>query len=1109
MRKFGLLGSSATRSLVLFGLGVAATAPALAQDAPAGTGADPVTTDEAVACNELPTPTERDQCLRAQARPEGTPEEAGDPATMEPGETSERQAEADAIVVTGSRIRRSPFNSPDPLTIIDPELENKAGEFDTAEILQTSPVAAGSFQITSLLSAGGFVTNGGVGAQTLSLRGLGPERTLVLLNGRRAGPAGTRGAVAGFDLNVIPSEAIQSVEVLKTGASSIYGSDAIAGVVNLLTRKSTDGLVLRGSTTVPVESGGETYSLTAAYGKEFSRGHLIGGVNYYRRNELERQDRTYFGCPEDYIFNTAGDRVDLRDPRTGQPRCIAFTNNLVQITAQNLPGQPGLTYGLVQFNEPGSRFGEFLPTLPSSATFAVPAGFLPANIACPATATLAQFELCRNAQALLNGDHPLVGTSSIQPRLNRYTVWLDGGFEITPNIELVGEFLANRRQSAAEGIRFLGFTQFPGQTLATGNARPVIQCSAARIALNPLCDPTGTGDPLNAGFVGNVLLTPNVAISSNNSTEVDYYRAVGGVKADLGGLLDGWNLNSYVQYSRSDGDYTNERVFLDAVETQEFRSRRCRPGEVTRIRGVPCMDIDFTDPRVLRGEFTPAERAFLFGSETGNTVYTQLTAEASIAGTLIRLPAGPVGAAFGVQWRRDEIDDTPGAIALSQNIWGQSFAGRTAGFQTSKEAFAEVEVPLLRDAPLIQSLTFSGAARVTSTYAERDPDGESDSDKGNWTYKLGLNWHVNDWLAFRASYGTSFRSPALFEQFLANQSGFQTQAAIDPCIRYDERVNTLQLSARIGERCAALGLPPGYLGLHGSATVFTGGGVGVLDPETSTAKNFSVLLTPDVGLWGGMKFSVAVDYFDIEVKGQVTTIGAANIIFSCLDSDDYPQDPTCALFDRDLDPNSGTFGAITNVRNPFININNERNRGVDVTTRVTQDLGRWGSLSALAQMTWQIEDRFELFQGFEADGEGEIGEPGWVGDFKLTWADGPWSLFYGFNVVGAISNEEDLRNARAGDLCFSNPTRVPTGDRLICPVYKFGPQFYHSASITRDIDKRFSMTIGLSNIFGNKPPRPSGVNSPFLGGGIGQIATFGTQYDLVGRRAFVSVRATM
>ena len=128
-----------------------------------------------------------------------------------------------SIVVTGSRLRNvTPFNSPDPIAVIDPGIASKEGKFDLASTLQSSPIAAGSTQITSAISSN-FVTNGGPGAQTIDLRGLGANRTLVLLNGRRAGPAGTRGGVSSFDLNVLPQSIAESVEILKTGASSVYG----------------------------------------------------------------------------------------------------------------------------------------------------------------------------------------------------------------------------------------------------------------------------------------------------------------------------------------------------------------------------------------------------------------------------------------------------------------------------------------------------------------------------------------------------------------------------------------------------------------------------------------------------------------------------------------------------------------------------------------------------------------------------------------------------------------------------------------------------------------------------------------------------------------------
>ena len=1125
-----------TVSASAFAIALALSTPAFAQTT------TPVTPSEAEACAKLPTEQEKADCLKGQAvEAEGTAEAAGDAATIAPENNAVRQAESSDIVVTGSRIRRSAFNSPDPLTVIDPELERKGGENDTAEILQTSSVAAGSTQITSLISAGGFVTNGGTGSQTLSLRGLGAERTLVLLNGRRAGPAGTRGAIAGFDLNVVPSAIIQSVEIVKTGASSVYGSDAIAGVVNLLTRRATDGIDIRGFGSVPFAGGAENYNVSVAYGKEFSRGHIIAGVDYYRRNDFTRGDRDYLLCPEEYIFNRAGARADVLDPRTGRPRCNGFFSNGLNISGgQTLPqpaGLPSLTFGTIQFNGPGDRLSEFLPMLPSTATFGAPAGFFPVSLGCPTTplsASPAQFDLCRNSIGLLDPISKFVRAVDVAPELDRYTVFLDGSFELTDNIELIGEFLYNKRKTATNGVRQLFFSQFSGQTVGTtATARPAAQCTPTRILANPNCDPNSTGDPLNAGFLGNYFLTPIVAVPTYQNIEVDYMRGVVGAKGEFGSFLKGWSWDSYAQYSRSNGDYTVSRIFDDSVDLQELRSRTCQPGQLTRIRGVPCIDVDFTDPRVLRGDFTPIESAFLFGEDTGNTIYTQLTAEASVSGTLFRMPAGPIGVAAGVQWRRDEIDDTPGDIILARNpsfdatiaatsplcqgvllpcsrfvsnAWGQSSSGRTAGFSRSDEAFAEIEIPLIHNTPFVQNFTLSAAARVVNGYAERAADGFSDSNKGNWTYKLGANWAVNDWLRFRATYGTSFRAPALFEQFLADQTSFVGQANIDPCIRFGIGVGNAVVPpaeySRLQQRCAAIGIAPDYSGAGtSSALVASGGGIGVLEPETSTAKTFSVVLTPKVGLWEGMRFSVAIDYFDIDVVGQVTTLGSGNIVSSCFNSDDFPNDPLCALFTRDTTVGSSRFGEITSVRDPFININRQRNRGVDLTARITQDLGSLGRLSMLGQATWQLEDLFELFAGATSNSEGEIGEPKFVGDLRTTWNKGPWSLFYGLNVTGAVSNEQDLRNIRAGQVCL--PSAVRGGD--VCPIYKFDPSFIHSASLTREVGDRFSLTLGLNNLFDTKPERASGAFGPV--GVTGQVPTFGTQYDLIGRRAFISVRA--
>jgi iron complex outermembrane receptor protein len=512
------------------------------------------------------------------------------------------------------------------------------------------------------------------------------------------------------------------------------------------------------------------------------------------------------------------------------------------------------------------------------------------------------------------------------------------------------------------------------------------------------------------------------------------------------------------------------------------------------------MDIDWTDPRILAGNFTPAERAFLFGKDTGNTVYNQLTGEASVSGDVVHLPAGPLGLALGVQWRKDSINDTPGPATAAGDVWGSSVSDPTRGHSITKEAFGEIQVPLIHNTPFIQDLNFSGAARLTDVSATRKSDGLSDSSNGNWTYKLGLNWQTNEWLRFRATMGTSYRAPALFEQFLGNTTSFPSQLSIDPCINWGRALAQNSISQRVANNCASLGIPATYGGAGSSATDISGGGIGVLTPETSKAKTFSVVVTPLEGFWSGNRWSLAVDYFDIKVKGEITQLGAARIVSTCLNSPDFPNDPTCALFDRNPGGVADAFN-ITNIRDKFINISSEVNRGVDLTAQMTQDFGSWGKFAALAQMTWSIKDDTTLLKGSVTTAEGTAGEPKWVGNFKFTWDKGPWTLFWGLDVIGGTSDEQALRDFLGGTVCIHSRLR----DAEVCPIFRLKPQFYHNVSITRSINDRFEITAGISNLFDRKPPLVS--NADAVISSIGNAPIFATQYDLIGRRAFVSVQA--
>lgn len=198
-----------------------------------------------------------------------------DVVQIPPKPAAEAPASQEKIIVTGSRIARDQFTSVSPIQVITAEAAVLEGMVDTAGILQGSTIATGSVQLNNQF--GGFVVEGGPGINSISLRGLGAQRSLVLLNGERPGPAGVRGQVGAFDLNVIPSSIIQRVEILKDGASSIYGSDAVAGVANIITRTNISKFEISSQYNATEGGGGETWLVNAAWGHQWKNGSLNFG----------------------------------------------------------------------------------------------------------------------------------------------------------------------------------------------------------------------------------------------------------------------------------------------------------------------------------------------------------------------------------------------------------------------------------------------------------------------------------------------------------------------------------------------------------------------------------------------------------------------------------------------------------------------------------------------------------------------------------------------------------------------------------------------------------------------------------------------------------------
>jgi len=209
------------------------------------------------------------------------------------------------IIVTGSRIHRDSFTSASPIQVITKEESVLAGLVTTTETLQGSTVSGGSNQINNYF--GGYVTDGGPGANTLSLRGLGATRTLILLNGRRLAPAGTRGSVGAADLNVLPSAMVDRIEILKDGASSIYGSDAVAGVVNIITRKGIRDFTVEATQMNTWDQGGNQTAISGTWGHTWGRFELSGSLEMNARSELSVGQRDWARCST----------YELKDPTTG------------------------------------------------------------------------------------------------------------------------------------------------------------------------------------------------------------------------------------------------------------------------------------------------------------------------------------------------------------------------------------------------------------------------------------------------------------------------------------------------------------------------------------------------------------------------------------------------------------------------------------------------------------------------------------------------------------------------------------------------------------------------------------------------------------------------
>jgi iron complex outermembrane recepter protein len=959
---------------------------------------------------------------------------------------SDDETTLDELTVVGSRIRRDTFDSASPVTIVTREDSTSAGFNSTAEVLQSSSLTSGSGQINN--AYGGFVTDGGPGANTISLRGLGASRTLVLINGRRVAPAGTRGAVGSADLNVLPSALIDRIEILKDGASSIYGSDAVAGVVNVITRSNAQGITLEGQYNRPFHPGGETARAAAVGGWTSDRWNISGSLEYLTRSDLTLADRAWARCNTDFLTDPdTGASLDYIDPLTGQPKCYPITttgSNGVTINTIGTIGIPtagGIrAVGAVPANVDTN--GDGRPDARGWNRWRPNSGV---------TTGLVGFEAVNGSLNVRDTFEQRMLEESLISPVEVWTGFVQGSYDLQAlgNAEIYGELLMHNRSSEQTGYRQLSLDYPLGSPMIPTN----LQLPIAFLGGQPQTGGVPVGIRAFIGFGNDV-----------SSQEVDYLKPTLGIRGDLP-MLSGWRYDAYTTFSESNASYTFESFLTDKLA---YASNVVASGG-----GFTCA-INLTNPsencvplprlnsQTLGGVLPQAFKDYIFRPVTGETSYREWITSAVIDGPLFDLPYGKLQGVFGIEHRRVEMNDRPDPNSVAGNLYNLTSAAPTKGKDNVTELFTELEVPILADLPFAQALSVNGSFRYT----------DYDSYGSDSTWKLGLLYSPVKWASLRASAGTSYRAPALFEQFQGATTGFLSQAN-DPCNDYGSK------SAIRQANCSAV-IPanPAFQATQGVTVFSEGGAAAGLEAETSDALTVGFILQPKLGQFGDI--SLAVDFFDIRVDNQVEQLGAGNILSLCYDDPSF--DPTagyCRLVDR-----RGSAEAYRlYVSNAYVNIASQVSRGFDFTLRYEKDIGT-GNFVFRTEATRFKKQANKLFADELFDDlNGNVGTPKTAGFVDATYTIGTWRYRYGIDFLGKTDSTEWLGE---------DPTDT---------VYDFkvGTYITHFASV-RYKDKDWEVTVGARNLFDKDPPM---ISSGYYNR-IGNAPLY-SGYDYIGRTAFVVV----
>lgn len=744
---------------------------------------------------------------------------------------NEEVEKVERIEVTGSKIKRIGEMSPTPVTVITGDGLVDAGVVNVADLLHKMP--------NTLVGISPETSNNTIfasGLNNTNLRGLGSNRTLVLVNGRRF-VSGAPGSSA-VDLNNIPTAMIERIEITTGGASAVYGSDAVAGVVNIITKTSYDGVSIDASTTRPTQSGGEEEYASITFGSDVGKANFVANLSWSKQGQISFMDRDY-----------------LRDAP------IVPQNPDFDSTDPNSPLRTVWGYGQ-----------QVLAAYHPAGTFAVGG----VRYTFSEDGTLRPMQLGQPLPPLVGGRQDYIGgegynfaeNSFMRTPLERINFVTHMNYEINDDHRMTMELNLSRSEAYGESSpAFIGFVLRGDNAMLPQAARDLI--GTANV---------GATYPSGAVSVGYLA-------SDFGNRQYSQDRTLARIALGFEGVLtDMWSYDVYASTGRvqADTQWFGEMFydrFLQAVDAVENANGDvvCRDA-VARANG--CLPLNVFG----RGIYDADAYDWVSTDAIRRASITQSVVGATVSGDLLELPAGYVAAAFSAEYRKEMSDTLPDPAMRAGLLFNNQSQPLKGSFDVS-EVSAEVSIPLLADVALVKMLTLETAFR----YMDYSTSGTDNA------WKIGINWEVTDDLRVRLNRAKSVRAPNIGE--LYNPPGQTFRSLADPCAVSQRGGLNPQYKDQILANCAAQGVPTDFEpSTEWKGSTRPGFIIGNTDLKNEVANDITIGFIYTPSFVEGL--GITVDYWKFELKDVINSFTGPDVVKYCYQSSSL-DNPYCPLIERD------------------------------------------------------------------------------------------------------------------------------------------------------------------------------------------------------------------